>query len=57
MDLCLYGKNHAVPITEVAQATGLSDLQVERVFHDIEQKRKTTEYLHHSAQLLKDAEQ
>jgi len=55
MDLCLYGKNHKVPIAEVARATGLSDLQVKRVFRDIEQKRKTTEYLHLSAQLLKDA--
>lgn len=46
MDLCLYGKNHDVPIEQVAEATGLSAEQVLRVYHDIDQKRRTTEYLH-----------
>jgi NAD+ synthase len=46
MDLCLFGKNNAVPIEDIAAATGLTDEQVNRVFHDIDQKRKTTEYLH-----------
>ena len=45
MDLCLFGKNNAVPIEDIAAATGLTDEQVHRVFHDIDQKRKTTEYL------------
>jgi NAD+ synthase len=46
MDLCLYGHNHGVAAAEVATATGLSAEQVERVFRDIEQKRRTTSYLH-----------
>jgi NAD+ synthase len=46
MDLCLFAHNHAVPAAEVAAATGLTIEQVERVFRDIEQKRRTTRYLH-----------
>ena len=46
MDLCLYGKNNGVPLDQVASATGLTVEQVERVFRDIDQKRKTTAYLH-----------
>ncbi len=46
MDLCLYGKNNAVPIEQVAAAVGLSTEQVVRVYRDIDQKRKTTAYLH-----------
>lgn len=46
MDLCLYALNHDVPIADVAEATGLTTEQVERVYRDIEQKRRTTAYLH-----------
>jgi NAD+ synthase len=46
MDLCLYGRNHNVPAGEVAAAIGLTDAQVERVYRDIDQKRRTTRYLH-----------
>jgi NAD+ synthase len=46
MDLCLYGKNNGVPLAEVAAAVKLSEEQVLRVYRDIDQKRKTTEYLH-----------
>ncbi len=46
MDLCLYAKNHAVPVCEVAAATGLTEAQVELVLRDIDQKRRTTRYLH-----------
>ncbi|MEN0069966.1 MAG: NAD(+) synthase, partial [Propionicimonas sp.] len=46
MDLCLYALNNAVPIEAVATATGLEVGQVERVYRDIEQKRRTTAYLH-----------
>lgn len=52
MDLCLYGKNHNVPLAEVAQATGLTVEQVQRVYRDIDQKRSTTEYLHLCPQLI-----
>ncbi len=46
MDLCLYGRNHSVPAGEVAGALGLTAEQVERVYRDIDQKRRTTAYLH-----------
>jgi NAD+ synthase len=46
MDLCLYGRNHGVPPADVAPAVGLTPEQVERVYRDIDQKRRTTRYLH-----------
>jgi NAD+ synthase len=46
MDLCLYGRNHQVPASEVAAAIGLTADQVERIYRDIDQKRRTTRYLH-----------
>jgi NAD+ synthase len=46
MDLCLYAHNHGVSPVEVAPAVGLTPEQVERVFKDIDQKRRTTRYLH-----------
>jgi NAD+ synthase len=46
MDLCLYGRNHGVPAAEVGAAIGLTAEQVERVYKDIDQKRRTTAYLH-----------
>ena len=46
MDLCLYAYNHGIPSTEVARVLGLQAEQVERVFKDIVQKRRTTSYLH-----------
>jgi NAD+ synthase len=46
MDLCLYGHNHGVPAAEVAPAVSLTTEQVERVYKDIEAKRRATKYLH-----------
>jgi NAD+ synthase len=46
MDLCLYGHNQGVAAADVGAATGLTAEQVERVYRDIEQKRRTTRYLH-----------
>lgn len=46
MDLCLYAHNHHIPPIEVAPVVGISADQVERVFKDIDQKRRTTKYLH-----------
>jgi NAD+ synthase len=54
MDLCLYAKNNGVPVAAVAEATALSAEQVERVFRDIDQKRKTTRYLHLTPRLVED---
>jgi NAD+ synthase len=46
LDLCLYGKNHGVPAPEVATAAGLTPMQVERAYRDIDMKRSTTRYQH-----------
>ncbi|HEU4582158.1 MAG TPA: NAD(+) synthase [Polyangiaceae bacterium] len=46
MDVCLYAFNHGVPAAEVGSALQLTEEQVQRVFKDIAQKRKTTAYLH-----------
>jgi NAD+ synthase len=54
MDLCLFGRNHGVSAAEVAAAAGLTAEQVDRVYADIEQKRRTTKYLH-AGPLLVDA--
>ena len=54
MDLCLYGLNHDVPIDQVAEATGLTPEQVRRVYRDIEQKRRSTRYLHQPPVLVED---
>ncbi len=54
MDLCLYGHNHAVPAADVAAAIGLTAEQVDRVYRDIEVKRRTTRPLHLPALLMQD---
>jgi NAD+ synthase len=46
MDACLYGRNHGIAADEVGAAIGLTPEQVERVYRDIDQKRRTTRYLH-----------
>jgi len=52
MDLCLWGKNQGLSAAEVAEGLGLKPEQIERVFKDIDQKRRTTRYLHMKAQLI-----
>ena len=52
MDLCLWGKNQGLSAAEVAAGLGLKPEQIERVFKDIDQKRRTTRYLHLKAQLI-----
>lgn len=54
MDLCLYGLNNGVPTAAVAEATGLTVEQVERVYRDIEQKRRTTAYFHAAPMLVEE---
>jgi NAD+ synthase len=46
MDLCLWAHDHQTPPAEVAAALGLTEAQVERVFRDIEAKRRVSRYLH-----------
>jgi NAD+ synthase len=54
MDLCLFAKNHGVPIDDVAAATGLTGEQVVRVYRDIDRKRQTSAYLHLAPELAAD---
>jgi NAD+ synthase len=54
MDLCLYGLNHGMPAAAIAGVANLTAEQVERVYRDIEQKRRTTRYLHAAPQLVQD---
>ncbi len=46
MDLCLYALDHGVGPAVVAPAVGLTVEQLERVYRDIESKRRTTRYQH-----------
>jgi NAD+ synthase len=55
MDLALFGKNHGYAAGEVAMALGLQPEQVERVFRDIEAKRRVADYLHAPPVLLESA--
>ncbi len=46
MDLCLYAKNNSISAKTVSEVLDLTEDQVERVYNDIDIKRKTTRYLH-----------
>jgi NAD+ synthase len=52
MDLCLYGKTNALPPEAVADAVGLSPEDVERVYRDIDAKRRVADVLHLGPQLV-----
>ena len=56
MDLCLYAYNEKVRPAEVAPVLGLTPDQVERVFRDIEAKRRATRYLHTPPLLVEPVE-
>ena len=46
MDLVLYGKNTGYSTAEIAAGMGLAPEQVDRVFRDIDAKRRVAAYLH-----------
>lgn len=52
MDVCLYGRNHGIPASEVASALGVSVEIVERVYSAIDRKRRATRYLHRKPLLV-----
>jgi NAD+ synthase len=54
LDLCLYARNHDVPAADVGAVLGLTERQVERVFRDIDSKRRATPYLHMPPQMVAD---
>jgi hypothetical protein len=46
LGLGLYACNHGIPAKEVAPVVGIDEDAVERVFRDIDNKRRTTLYGH-----------
>jgi NAD+ synthase len=52
MDLALWGYNHEIAASEVAQVLNLPAETIAHVYKDIAAKRKTTRYLHMPAQVL-----
>ncbi|MFO0645569.1 MAG: NAD(+) synthase [Polyangiales bacterium] len=46
MDLCLWARNNDVPAAEAAAVVGIAADQIERVYKDIEAKRRATRPLH-----------
>jgi NAD+ synthase len=48
MDLCLWAYEHGTAPAEVASVLGLTADQVQRVYRDIEAKRRVAQYLHHA---------
>ncbi len=52
MDKCLYAYNHQVPASELARVVDLDVPQVERIYRDIEAKRRATRYLHERPLLI-----
>jgi len=52
MDLALWALNHGRPATELGATLGISVAQAERVYADIQAKRRTTRYLHAKAVLV-----
>lgn len=55
IDLCLYARTNDVPVVEVGAALGLTEEQVERVFRDIDSKRRMAQYLHREPQVVTGA--
>jgi NAD+ synthase len=54
MDLCLYGRDRDLPVSDIAALVGLEATQVERVLRDIDQKRRSTRYLHEAPVLVEE---
>lgn len=52
MDLCLYGLNHGVPAIDVGAALGCTAEQIDWVYQDIKNKRRSTQYLHQPPVLI-----
>ena len=55
MDLCLWAHDHAVAAGEAAAVLGLTAAQVERVYRDVEAKRRASRYLHQPPLLVEEA--
>jgi len=56
MDACLYGKDHAIPCRHIASAIGRTADEVQRVYRDIDAKRRAAHYLHARPLLVEPVE-
>ncbi|RKH73203.1 NAD(+) synthase [Corallococcus aberystwythensis] len=54
LDLILWAKNHGITPEEASPEMGLTPQQIQRVYDDIDQKRRTTAYLHAQPLLLEE---
>jgi NAD+ synthase len=54
MDLLWFAKENNLPVDEVAQVMGLSEIQIQRVYSDLLRKQRTTEYLRMPPVILND---
>ncbi|MDZ4684628.1 MAG: NAD(+) synthase [Planctomycetaceae bacterium] len=52
LDACLFGLNHGYSAEEVAAEVGLTTEQVQHIYEDIESKRRATDYLHRSPEII-----
>ena len=52
MDLIMYGKDHGFAPAEIGTVVGLDEVQVGRVFRDIDSKRRMAHYLHSQAVIV-----
>lgn len=52
LDPIWFARENRIPVPEVARSMGLPEVQVQRVFDDIEGKQRTTEYLRLSPPML-----
>ena len=55
-DVCLYAKEHGLPIDVAADAAGLTPEQVTRAYQIFDAKRQAARYLHMPAVLVEDGE-
>jgi NAD+ synthase len=55
LDVCLYARDRGISAASVAGRCGLQEEQVERVFGDIDAKRRAASYLHLQPLVLEDA--
>jgi NAD+ synthase len=54
LDYCLYGRDHDLPTEQVAEVLGYTPEQIDRVYHDIDNKRRTTHYQHAAPLLVEE---
>ena len=52
MDLALWALNHNLAATDLASALSLNEAQAQAIYDDIQNKRRTTRYLHQSPVLI-----